>query len=277
MPILEVLHLKKCMVRSLPPGLAFHGRALKKLYIYDVKHMRSLENFTFVVHLDVFRNTDLERISNLPRLQKLVVVECPKLKVLDDIPSLEKLELKDYGMETVPRYLQDVNPRHVLLDCSLTLLTCIAAGKSGPEWDKFNHIQQVKAYAADDGVSRKRYVLYTRDPIRMDSNISRSAIARGRMARAWFPYSKTCPVGDECPVGLHASTADKRLPLCLRFRCNAYRHLAGWLRQACLHCSEAQRIASSSDQWTEAARYQAGRYYQTKYGWLQQQKEMSRV
>ncbi|CAO2153091.1 unnamed protein product [Urochloa humidicola] len=65
-------------------------------------------------------------------------------------------------METVPRYLQNVNPRrHLLLDCSLMLLTCIAAGKSSPEWDKFSHIQQVKAYANDKGVPRKWYVLYT--------------------------------------------------------------------------------------------------------------------
>jgi hypothetical protein len=149
MPILEKL-------RCVPPGIAFHAKALKKLCIYDVKHLRSYENFASVIHLDVFNNTDLERISNLQKLQKLVIVECPKMKVLEGTPALQRLNPEDYDMETVPRYL-DVNPRHLLLDCSISLLTCITAGKSGPEWDKLSHVQQVKAYAHDEGSLRKWY------------------------------------------------------------------------------------------------------------------------
>jgi hypothetical protein len=181
MPILETLKLKMCKLSRVPPGLAFHTKALKELCIYDVKNLSSLENFTSVVRLDVFTNTHLERISNLPKLQKLVIVKCPKLKVLEGMPALQRLNLEDYVMETVPRYLQDVNPRHLLLDCSLSLLTYIAAGKPSPEWDKLNHIQQVKAYADDKGCPRKWYVLYTRDPFRLETNISRSAIAQGKL------------------------------------------------------------------------------------------------
>ena len=143
MPTLERFKLCMCRLKCVPPGLAFQARALKELYIYDIKHLNCLENFTSVVRLDVIRNIDLERISNLPKLQKLVIVMCPEMKVLEGMPALQRLNLEDYGMETVPRYLQDVNPRHLLLDCSLSLLTSIAAGKSGPEWHKFSHIQQV--------------------------------------------------------------------------------------------------------------------------------------
>ncbi|XP_066333455.1 uncharacterized protein [Miscanthus floridulus] len=149
MPILEVFVLKMCKLRRVPPGLAFHAMALKKLCIYDVRHLSSLENFASVVHLDVFRNTHLQRISNLPKLQNLIIVMCPEMKVLEGMPTLQRLTLEDYVVETVPRYLPDVNPRHLQLDCSLTLLTAIAAGKFGPEWHKFSHTQQVKAYAQD--------------------------------------------------------------------------------------------------------------------------------
>ncbi|CAL4982304.1 unnamed protein product [Urochloa decumbens] len=276
MPILEKLHLQKCKLRHVPPGLAFHAAALKKLNIYHVQRLSSLENFVSVIHLDVHGNTDLERIRNLPRLQKLVIVKCPNLKVLEGMPALQRLNLEDYDMETVPRYLQDVNPRHLLLDCSLSLLTCIAAGKSGPEWDKFSRIQQVKAYAKDEGVPRKWDMLYTRDPFRFETNISHAAIAEARSNRTWFPYSETCPVGDEWLAEQRASS-DKRLPLCLRFRCNAYGHLVVWLRRECLHCSEAQRIASATDQWTECAGHAAYIDYQTRYGFLQEQKETPRV
>ncbi|KAG2560374.1 hypothetical protein PVAP13_8KG056984 [Panicum virgatum] len=176
MPILEKLKLEKCKLRYVPPGLAFHARALKKLCIYDVKHLSSLDNFTSVAHLEVFRNADLERISNLPKLQKLIIEKCPKLKVLEGIPALQRLNLLDDDMEIGPKYLQDIKPGHLLLECSLQLLTSIAAGKSSPEWDKFSHIQQVKAYADDAGISRKWYVLYTRDPFHLETNISLSAI-----------------------------------------------------------------------------------------------------
>jgi hypothetical protein len=104
------------------------------------------------------------------------------------MPALQRLNLEDYDMETVPRYLQDVSPRHLFLDCSLSLLTSIAAGKSSPEWEKFSHIQQVKAYAPDKGCPRKLYVLYTREPFRFETNISRSAIAQGALSDVFlFP------------------------------------------------------------------------------------------
>jgi Leucine-rich repeat (LRR) protein len=77
MPILEKLRLDTCKLRRVPPGLASHARALKESLVYHVKNLSSLENFTSVVHLNVFRNTDLQRISNLPKLQKLVIFKCP--------------------------------------------------------------------------------------------------------------------------------------------------------------------------------------------------------
>ncbi|KAL6653868.1 hypothetical protein ACP70R_008800 [Stipagrostis hirtigluma subsp. patula] len=127
LPILEVLLLKRCKLRCLPPGLASHARALKKLYIYEVQHLTSLESLPCVVELDVFNNPKLETITNLPKLQKLTIVKCPKMKILHGVPAIQRLGLEDYSMETLPTYLQNVNPRHVLLDCCLALLTSIAS------------------------------------------------------------------------------------------------------------------------------------------------------
>ncbi|KAG2556034.1 hypothetical protein PVAP13_8NG086400 [Panicum virgatum] len=169
------------------------------------------------------------------------------------MPALQRLNLIDHDMEIVPRYLQDIKPRHLQLDCSLRLLTSIAAGKSGPEWDKFSHIQQVKAYAND------------------------AAIAKASAARIELKFcacGATCTIEEEWPIGRNAP-AGKRQPLCLRFRCNAYRYLVPWMRRACLHCSEAGDIASSSDQWTDEAGYAAYTAYKTRYGRLQRQKQTS--
>ncbi|RCV37258.1 hypothetical protein SETIT_8G048700v2 [Setaria italica] len=72
----------------------------------------------------------LEKISNLPKLQNLGISRCPRLKALEGLPALERLELEDYDMETLPGYLQDVNPSHLQIVCNVSLLTSIAKGKS---------------------------------------------------------------------------------------------------------------------------------------------------
>ncbi|KAL6653253.1 hypothetical protein ACP70R_008831 [Stipagrostis hirtigluma subsp. patula] len=203
MPVLEELKLGSCKLRRVPPGLPFHARALKELHVSTVKHLSSLENFASVVLLEVRRSPDLRRISNMPKLQKLTIVMCPMVKVLEGVPALQRLELEDYSMETLPRYLQDVNLRHLLLNCMVPLLTSIAAGKSSPEWGKISHIKQVKAYANAKGLPRKWYVLYTRVPFSFETNISRSAIAKERKYRTWYPYGSTCPI-EEWPVGRRA-------------------------------------------------------------------------
>ena len=193
MPVLELLMLKRCKLRRVPPGLSSHARALKRLGVCSIQHLDSLENFASVDFLEVRENPDLERIANLPRLQKLVIVLCPKMKALEGVPALQRLGLEDYDIEALPEYMRDVDPRHLQLDCSLALLTSIAKGKSSPEWDKLSHIQQVKAYANDGDNQRKWYLLYTRDPYNLETNISRSTISGGKLTQvlhlSFFGYS----------------------------------------------------------------------------------------
>ncbi|CAM0908531.1 unnamed protein product [Alopecurus aequalis] len=179
MACLEQLVLYDCKLRCVPPGLASNARALKKLVIHNVKHIKYLENFPFVVELRVIAIPDLERITNLPNLQKLIIVNCPKLKLLESVAALDKLALEDHAMEKLPEYMRGIAPRHLQLDCRLWLLASVAGGQSGPEWDKFSHVEHVKAYAPDGNNQRKWYVnvLYTRsNSFTLDSNIGRSTV-----------------------------------------------------------------------------------------------------
>lgn len=183
MPILEDLLLQSCRLRHIPRGLMYHTRALRELCVHNVKHLSSLENFSSVTKLEALACPDLEIITDLPKLHKLIIFMCPKLKALRGVTALYSLELTDYAMETFPKYLQHVNPRHLQVQCNLSLLTLIAAGKSSPEWNRFSHIQHVKASASDEGLPKKWYVQYTRGPFNFDTNISRSAILRGKLTR----------------------------------------------------------------------------------------------
>jgi hypothetical protein len=181
-PVLRELVIMSCKLPSLPPGLSSQARALNKLDIAYVNALTCVENFATLVRLEVFALPYLERISNLPRLQMLCIDDCPKLKVLEGVPTLQTLLLKDEGMETLPEYMGGISPRCLELYCSLALLYSVDAGPSGPEWDKFSHIECVKAYAREGDMVKKWYVLYTANPFNLETNVSHFFMSAGKFA-----------------------------------------------------------------------------------------------
>uniref|UniRef100_J3NC40 NB-ARC domain-containing protein n=1 Tax=Oryza brachyantha TaxID=4533 RepID=J3NC40_ORYBR len=177
MPLLEKLVLERCKLRELPLGLASHARALKFLKFHKVQNLKSIQNLSSVVDLDVQDNPSMESITSLPKLQILNIVYCPKLTVLEGIPALQTLFLTDYIMKTLPGYLQDVKPRSLVLDCTLPLLSDISMGPSSSEWDKISHIQQIHGYAPEMHIRRRWYVSYKAS--KLDTNIACSSKSRG--------------------------------------------------------------------------------------------------
>jgi hypothetical protein len=177
LPCLEFLEIDRV------PSIKHLGPKFVKPYHHE--NLSHPGNLGSIVELEVLESFELERICNLGKLQRLCVSMCPKLKVLEGMPALQSFMLEDYDMRTLPRYLQDINLRHLQIHCDISLLTSIARGISSPEWDKFNHIPQVKAYANDDNdhIPRKWYVSYTRDPISLETNISPAAFVSGELTQ----------------------------------------------------------------------------------------------
>ncbi|KAF7056728.1 hypothetical protein CFC21_064107 [Triticum aestivum] len=171
MPVLEELIIHDCK-RRIPLGLVSHARALKKLTIWSIKCLHSLENFASVVELDLYDLPELTSISNLPKLQKLAINCCPKLESLQEMTVLRRLVLTVfYNEKRLPLFMQTVKPSHLLLDCSPEVLASMAVGKSGVEWDMFSHIQHVEAYANDEGTEKRWHLFYTREPYKMETNV----------------------------------------------------------------------------------------------------------
>ncbi|KAL6654497.1 hypothetical protein ACP70R_007962 [Stipagrostis hirtigluma subsp. patula] len=141
MPALEKLYIKNCKLSRLPPGLANSRRhALRELILYRIANLTSVENFPSVVDLDVFDCPELKRISGLSRLQKTRIFRCPNLEVLEGVPVLDSLELKDTTMETLPGYLQGVSPRYLKLTCGKNFYDSLFSGSSS-ELEKISHIK----------------------------------------------------------------------------------------------------------------------------------------
>ncbi|KAF7046986.1 hypothetical protein CFC21_055967 [Triticum aestivum] len=172
MPLLEELRIICCKLSRMPPGLMSHAMALKRIEIWNVKGLHSLENFVSVVELDLGNIPELAMISNLPKLQKLGISYCRKLKTLKDMDALWRLHVRVSRWENqLPVYLQTVKPCHLLMTCNLAVLTSMAEGESSSEWDKFSHIKQVEAYANDGEDEKKWHVFYTSESCNIQTNI----------------------------------------------------------------------------------------------------------
>jgi hypothetical protein len=140
MPCLEKLQIKNCKLSYLPPGLtSSKRRTLRKLNLYKLTNLIHVENFPSVVELDVFDCPELKRISGLSMLQKIRILRCTKLEVLEGVPALDSLGLHDATMDTLPEYLRDVNPRYLELKCNKKLYESSSSPGSS-EWDKISHI-----------------------------------------------------------------------------------------------------------------------------------------
>ncbi|KAL6654506.1 hypothetical protein ACP70R_007971 [Stipagrostis hirtigluma subsp. patula] len=141
MPALGTLYIKNCKLSRLPPGLANIKRhALRELFLYRIANLTSVENFPSVVDLDVFHCPELKRISGLSRLQKIRIVGCPNLEVLEGVPVLDSLVLEDTTMDTLPGYLQGVSPRYLKLTCGKNFYDSLFSGSSS-ELEKISHIK----------------------------------------------------------------------------------------------------------------------------------------
>ncbi|CAL4992556.1 unnamed protein product [Urochloa decumbens] len=139
-PALKELSIRNCKLSVLPPGLANSTReALRELQLHNLRNLTSVENFSSVVELDVFRCPRLKRINGLSRLQKIRISRCSNVVVLEGVPSLDSMEVEDKIMETLPGYLRDLNPRYFKLKCCKKLYQSIMSGSSC-ERDKISHI-----------------------------------------------------------------------------------------------------------------------------------------
>ncbi|CAL4935320.1 unnamed protein product [Urochloa decumbens] len=175
MSALEELMIVNCKLQRLPAGLARHACRLRELYLTNIQHLVSVENFHSLVKLRSHNNPSLERINNNPSLQWIGISNCQVLKELHGSPLLRSLEWWDLDAEALPEYLREAKLNKLRVDCSPKLLKLISLQDNSSEWGKIRHVQQVKAYGkrfTDDSIDR--HIFYTKEPYSFEAIMDES-------------------------------------------------------------------------------------------------------
>ncbi|KAJ4807495.1 NBS-LRR-like resistance protein [Rhynchospora pubera] len=110
MPKLKKLYLWKCpKLSSLPKGLSCHATSLETLEIKAHGQLKSVEDLRSVKELFVHESSNLERISNLPNLSFIQIVNCPNLKILENL-KLEKTDTYRHRLTVLQEKSPQVDP-----------------------------------------------------------------------------------------------------------------------------------------------------------------------
>ncbi|CAL4943817.1 unnamed protein product [Urochloa decumbens] len=175
MPALEELSIINCKLQRLPAGLAQHACRLRELYLRNIQHLVSVENFHSLVKLWSYDNPSLERINNNPSLQWISISDCQILKELHGSPLLRSLEWWDLDAESLPEYLREAKLNKLRVDCSPKLLKLISLQDDSSEWGKIRHVQQVKVYGKESNEdSVDRHIFYTKEPYSFEAIMDES-------------------------------------------------------------------------------------------------------
>lgn len=167
MPCLKAFQLESCPeIRFLPPCIK-HSKSLKELRIIDCKSLRLIKNLTGIKELSVWNTPNLRKISNLTSLEDLSISYSPNLEIIKNVNLLKSVQLFDYDLEAIPRWLKTHDVQIQSLDLAGTeqmLQRCLI---NGPDWDIIRDITRVYGHS-----NTCTYFLYNRNPFNLETNLT---------------------------------------------------------------------------------------------------------
>jgi Leucine-rich repeat (LRR) protein len=97
LPRLSKLVLAGCpKLRALPRQLGQEATSLKKLHIRKASCLKVVEDLPFLSEVLLITGCDgLERVSNLPQVRRLRIHNCPNLRCVEELDSLQQLFLAE--------------------------------------------------------------------------------------------------------------------------------------------------------------------------------------
>ncbi|KAJ0974368.1 hypothetical protein J5N97_016333 [Dioscorea zingiberensis] len=176
-PHLEQLGLKVCpKLRALPKDL--DQASIKKLLINGADSLESVLDMPGLTELlDISNNKSLSRVSNLPALKRLSVYNCPMLKNVEKLDSLQSLRLYDEQSNSLPEWLIDFlrEKQQSTFDDQFQLYLYITVEalegclRESPAWSVLEQVPRISAYATLD--NENIYLNYDKATSSYDTNL----------------------------------------------------------------------------------------------------------
>ncbi|KAJ4800446.1 Disease resistance protein (CC-NBS-LRR class) family [Rhynchospora pubera] len=150
-PSLLKIELENCPKLKAIPEQLKHISSLEELIISGVQGMREIENLTSHFKWVYIGNSSCEKLSNVPRVQHLNLVNCSALRCVENLDALQSLYLEDESVDHLPEWLPDFLNQHHNNDdiklyfvCSMEVLKrCLLGGLDWPIIEQFSHIHVI--------------------------------------------------------------------------------------------------------------------------------------
>ncbi|KAJ3674671.1 hypothetical protein LUZ60_005287 [Juncus effusus] len=167
MPNLKKLDILNCpKLKSLPDGLLHQAISLQSMVIADAETLVEINNLPSLEKLQIIQNRNLKSVSNLPSLRYIGIRGCPELENLQFTNFVQNMELFDSETEIISNFLIGVKLENLTMWCNEKLLRRLCGKEFGSEWNKIKHIHEVKIYSED----RSQHVFYTKIPFCLTTN-----------------------------------------------------------------------------------------------------------
>ncbi|KAJ0974381.1 hypothetical protein J5N97_016346 [Dioscorea zingiberensis] len=176
-PHLKRLELEGCpKLTALPKDLDHVG--IKELLINGADSLEAVEDMPSLTELlDISDNKNLSRVSNLPALKRLTVENCPMLKKVEKLDSLQRLRFDDEESSSLPEWLidflrekqQSTFDDQFLLLLYITMEALEGCLRESPAWSVLEQVPKIWANATLD--NENMYLNYDKATSSYDTNL----------------------------------------------------------------------------------------------------------
>jgi NB-ARC domain/Rx N-terminal domain len=150
-PSLLKIDIVNCpKLRALPEQLK-HINSMEEFVIDGAQGLKEIGNLTSCFKFIRIKNSSCEKISNIPWIHSLYLVDCSVLRCLENLDALQRLYLKDDSIDHLPEWLPNfLNQQHgdgdieLILVCHMAVLQRCRLGC--PDWpiiERFSHARVV--------------------------------------------------------------------------------------------------------------------------------------
>ncbi|KAG8090422.1 hypothetical protein GUJ93_ZPchr0011g28636 [Zizania palustris] len=115
LPYLKTVNLLDCpKLRGLPPQFGHEATRLEVLLIKGANCLKTVDDFPFLSREFLISECEgLERISNLPQVRELHLLDCPNLRCVEEVGNFERLTLNvcNFDQLWVPKLIHQGHQR----------------------------------------------------------------------------------------------------------------------------------------------------------------------